>query len=121
MEMKNIGIFQSDTIPGHFTCNVFRENLSCVLQFDFVKIVYLNKKIKYSSIKLLNKTFITTKDKNSTTNKEWDTIRSQHAALCSLSVSKTLHVKRPKLVSIWKIPIFFISMSHKNYLRHMHE
>ena len=43
MEMKNIGIFQTDTIPGHFTCNVFRENFSCVLQFDFVQIVYLDK------------------------------------------------------------------------------
>ena len=34
---------------------------------------------------------------------------------------KTLHVKCSGLVSIWKIPIFFISMSQKIYLTHLHE
>ena len=50
-----------------------------------------------------------------------DTIRSQHAALFSLSVSKTLHVKRSRLVSNWKIPMFLISTSQQNYFRHVYE
>ena len=34
---------------------------------------------------------------------------------------KTLHVKRPELVSIWKIPMFLISTSQKKHLRQMYE
>ena len=45
-----------------------------------------------------------------------DTIRSQHAAFFSLSVSKTLHVKRSRLVSIGKIPMFLILRHKKTIL-----
>ena len=99
----------------------FRENFFFVfnLILDKLFISIQSQEIKLESIQQKNHS---TNDKNATINKEWGyTIKSQHATLCSLSVSKTLHVKRSRLVSIGKIPMFLIFTSQKNYCEHMYE
>ena len=118
--MKNIGIFQIDTIPGHFTCNVFRKSFLAFWSLILCKLFILIKKWSIEVKKSLIKHLLPQRIKMQQQKRMGYNQVPTYCPLISLSF-KNITCKMSRMVSIKKIPIFFISMSQKNYLRHMHE
>ena len=61
MEMKNIGIFQSDTIPGRFTCNVFeteREQRAACWDLIVSHFLFVVEFLSFVVINVLLRSFI---------------------------------------------------------------